>query len=495
MRAEFLADGLRHRQRPCARKSSSLLAAVDDSGEFLSRARARRLRAADLPRRLGRPARRSDRRRTPSTGASAREAWARSGGRATSGSAATWRSSCCCRIRRTPPNAWQAFQREARAAGALNHTNLLTVYDVGDHDGAAVSRDGVSRRASRCGRGCARGAAPRRRGPRHRPAGRPGLGAAHARGIVHRDLKPENIFLARRRPGEDPRLRPRDAARHAAAPALTVADDAVASRTARSPCRHRRLHGARAGARRGRRSSARTSSRSAPCSTKCSPARRLFRGETHARDAGRGADARAAGSLGRRTPRCPRALVARRAPSAWRNPPHDRFAAADDRRGRARGDHRSAAGRHRGRRCARSCAGQRRSSAALLVHSRDRCGRLAVVASHEPHALGAHDRGARCAAAARTTGDYAEAFLLARRGAGRQRPTIQELQSAVARMRRLPSFLAANPPGAERRARRLRHIVAAVVRPGPDAAHRRAAAARPDPRAAVEVRLRADRSR
>jgi dienelactone hydrolase len=89
----------------------------------------------------------------------------------------------------------RAFQREARAAGTLNHTNVLTVYDIGDHGGAPYlvteCLDGETLRA-RLGAGAmsvdaaldvvlqvARG-----------------LAAAHERGIVHRDLKPENIFLA-----------------------------------------------------------------------------------------------------------------------------------------------------------------------------------------------------------------------------------------------------------------------------------------------------------
>ena len=89
----------------------------------------------------------------------------------------------------------RALQHEARAAGTLNHTNVLTVYDVGEHNGAPYlvteCLEGESLRA-RLGAG----ALPGGRGARHRPPGRPGLGAAHARGIVHRDLKPENIFLA-----------------------------------------------------------------------------------------------------------------------------------------------------------------------------------------------------------------------------------------------------------------------------------------------------------
>ena len=87
-----------------------------------------------------------------------------------------------------------ALQAEARAASALNHTNVLTVYDVGDHHGAAYlvteCLEGQSLRARLV------------RGPLGLDAALEvavqvarGLAAAHARGIVHCDLKPENIFL------------------------------------------------------------------------------------------------------------------------------------------------------------------------------------------------------------------------------------------------------------------------------------------------------------
>lgn len=90
----------------------------------------------------------------------------------------------------------RAFQREARAAGTLNHTNVLTVYDLGEHNGAPYLvteyLEGQSLRARL------------RAGPLPRAVALDialqvarGLSSAHARGIVHRDLKPENLFMAR----------------------------------------------------------------------------------------------------------------------------------------------------------------------------------------------------------------------------------------------------------------------------------------------------------
>jgi serine/threonine protein kinase len=88
----------------------------------------------------------------------------------------------------------QRLEREARATGALNHPNLLVIFDFGTHDGAPfiVSEllDGITLRDR-----FAEGRLPVRKAIDYAVQIARGLGAAHDKGIVHRDLKPENIFI------------------------------------------------------------------------------------------------------------------------------------------------------------------------------------------------------------------------------------------------------------------------------------------------------------
>jgi serine/threonine protein kinase len=88
------------------------------------------------------------------------------------------------------------FEREARAAGMLNHPNILTVHDAGTHNGApyivAELLEGEELRAQ-----LAHGALPLRRALDNAQQLARGLAAAHEKGIVHRDLKPENLFITK----------------------------------------------------------------------------------------------------------------------------------------------------------------------------------------------------------------------------------------------------------------------------------------------------------
>ncbi len=92
------------------------------------------------------------------------------------------------------PDRMQRFVQEARAAAALNHPNILSIYDIGEAGGAPyiVSEllEGSTLREQ-----LRNGPLPIRKATDCALQVARGLAAAHDKGIVHRDLKPENVFL------------------------------------------------------------------------------------------------------------------------------------------------------------------------------------------------------------------------------------------------------------------------------------------------------------
>lgn len=86
------------------------------------------------------------------------------------------------------------FEQEARAASALNHPNILTIYEIGQaSDRHYIATEYVAGETLR--QRIARGPLPTRDAIKIAAQMAEALTAAHARGIVHRDIKPENVMV------------------------------------------------------------------------------------------------------------------------------------------------------------------------------------------------------------------------------------------------------------------------------------------------------------
>src|SRR6185503_16741199 len=91
------------------------------------------------------------------------------------------------------------FEQEARAASALNHPNILTIYEIGEVENrrfiAAEFIDGETLRQRMNDE--SRGGLDMGEAIRIAEQVASALAEAHANGIVHRDIKPENLMLRR----------------------------------------------------------------------------------------------------------------------------------------------------------------------------------------------------------------------------------------------------------------------------------------------------------
>jgi eukaryotic-like serine/threonine-protein kinase len=94
------------------------------------------------------------------------------------------------------PEARQRFEREARAISSLNHSNICTLYDVGNQDGAEYLVMELLEGETLADR-LLRGALPTEQVLRYGIEICDGLERAHRNGVVHRDLKPANVMLTK----------------------------------------------------------------------------------------------------------------------------------------------------------------------------------------------------------------------------------------------------------------------------------------------------------
>jgi serine/threonine protein kinase len=94
------------------------------------------------------------------------------------------------------PERRSRFEREARAASALSHPNILTMYDIGSHDSTVYIAMELVEGATLKDL-IASGPLPVKKLLELSVQIAEGLAAAHAAGIVHRDLKPANIMVSK----------------------------------------------------------------------------------------------------------------------------------------------------------------------------------------------------------------------------------------------------------------------------------------------------------